>query len=543
MRAFLTARWAPLLATLAVVGYAVTVIGFGLVYRPLHNDEGVTLSVAVRPSALDVLDTAIDQRHGPPLHYLAVHASLALRDDMLGLRLPSALFGILAVSLAYGFGRELLGRSGGAVLALITATIPEVVHLAQFARGYTAMLAASYGSMWLLLLLVRTRRARYVVPYAISALLLVSSHPFGLFALASELTLLVVLGLAPLRRGWRAQRRNLAVLTTALVAGVVAIVLLWRVYSKLQTKYGVGHGGAVVKLGSGEFWRRLGDAWTGSSHVVVWLALAGAALAGLVLLAMRDRRAALILGVWLVQPLVLLSLFTATSSDFAPERHLSFMIPAYAAAIATFVVEIGRRAGRRGPWIAAGVTVLLIGSGAVALGRDVGDFNPDLRDASLAIASGFGPRDVLLSTGGVPEQGVDSRLYGAYAVLEAPGGSPLSDWRDVGKDTGCDLVLRLQHVPDPDGAWVLLRAGDPDALESALTRLGYEHVAAYGPFVIGRVPLRRQTIASAVHWGARTYKAAARANTSVHDFSRLARIYRDARGVAHDPALCRSGQV
>lgn len=201
MRAFLTARWAPLLATLAIVGYAVTVIGFGLVYRPLHNDEGVTLSVAVRPSALDVLDTAIDQRHGPPLHYLAVHASLQLRDDMLGLRLPSALFGILAIGLAYGFGRELLGRSGGAVLALITATIPEVVHLAQFARGYTAMLAASYGSMWLLLLLVRTRRARYVVPYAIAALLLVSAHPFGLFALTSELILLVVLGLAPLRRG------------------------------------------------------------------------------------------------------------------------------------------------------------------------------------------------------------------------------------------------------------------------------------------------------------------------------------------------------
>ena len=540
MRAFLTARWAPLLATLAVVGYAVTVIGFGLVYRPLHNDEGVTLSVAVRPSALDVLDTAIDQRHGPPLHYLAVHASLVLRDDMLGLRLPSALFGILAIGLAYGFGRELLGRSGGAVLALITATIPEVVHLAQFARGYTAMLAASYGSMWLLLLLVRTRRARYVVPYAISALLLVSAHPFGLFALASELILLVVLGLAPLRRGWRAQRRNLIVLTTALAAGVVATVLLWRVYAKLQTKYGVGHGGAVVKLSSGNFWRRIGDAWTGSSHVVVWLALAGAALAGLVLLYLRDRRAALILGVWLVQPLVSLSLLTATSSDFAPERHLSFMIPAYAAAIATFVVELGRRAGRRAPWIAAGVTVLLIGSGAVALGRDVGDFNPDLRNASLAIASSFGPRDVLLSTGGVPEQGADSRLYGAYAVLEAPGGSALSNWRDVGKDTGCDLVLRLEHVPNPAGAWVMLRAGDPDALESALMRLGYEQVAAYGPFVIGRVPLRRQTIASAVHWGAKTYKAAARANTNVHDFSRLARIYRDARGMAHDPELCKS---
>jgi uncharacterized membrane protein len=264
MRAFLTARWAPLTAVIATVAYAVTVIGFGLNYRPLHNDEGVTLSVASRPSAHDVLDVAIDDRHGPPLHYLAVHASLVLRDDMLGLRLPSALFGILAIALAYGFGRELLGRSGGAVLAVLVATIPEVVHLAQFARGYTAMLAASFGSMWLLLLLVRTRRARYLAPYALSALLLVAAHPFGLFALSSEMVLLVVLGLAPLRHGWRSQRRNLIVLSLALGTGLLAMLLLWRVYSQLQPKYGVGQGGAVVDLGSSEFWRRIGDAWTGS---------------------------------------------------------------------------------------------------------------------------------------------------------------------------------------------------------------------------------------------------------------------------------------
>src|SRR6478609_6668463 len=370
MRAFLTARWAPLTAVIATVAYAVTVIGFGLNYRPLHNDEGVTLSVASHPSARDVLDIAIDERHGPPLHYLAVHASLVLRDDMLGLRLPSALFGILAIALAYGFGRELLDRSGGAVLAVLVATIPEVVHLAQFARGYTAMLAASFGSMWLLL---RTRRARYLAPYAVSALLLVAAHPFGLFALASEMVLLVVLGLAPLRHGWRSQRRNLIVLSLALGTRLLAMLLLWRVYSQLQPKYGVGQGGAVVDLGSSEFWRRIGDAWTGSSYVIVWLALAAAALAGLVMLAMRDRRAALILGIWLVQPIVLLSILTATSPDFAPERHLSFMIPAYVAALATFLVEVGRRAGRYGPWLAAPLTLAAITPGVVALSRDVGN--------------------------------------------------------------------------------------------------------------------------------------------------------------------------
>ena len=66
---FLRARWPPLLALAATLAYAVVVIGFGLDFRPLHNDEGVTLGVASRASALDVLRVAVDHRHGPPLHY------------------------------------------------------------------------------------------------------------------------------------------------------------------------------------------------------------------------------------------------------------------------------------------------------------------------------------------------------------------------------------------------------------------------------------------------------------------------------------------
>ena len=194
----------------------------------------------------------------------------------------------------------------------------------------------------------------------------------------------------------------------------------------------------------------------------MWLVLAAAALAGLVMLAMRDRRAALILGVWLVQPMVLLSILTATSRDFAPERHLSFMIPAYVAALATFLVEVGRRAGRYGPWLAALLTLAAITPGVVALSRDVGNFTPDLRHASLYLGSQFGSDDVLLSTGGVPEPGVDARLYGAYAALDASDCDSLARWRDVGQDTGCDLVDASRRPADSGrglGAPALVRRG------------------------------------------------------------------------------------
>jgi hypothetical protein len=274
--------------------------------------------------------------------------------------------------------------------------------------------------------------------------------------------------------------------------------------------------------------------------VIVWLALAAAALAGLVMLAMRDRRAALILGIWLVQPIVLLSILTATSPDFAPERHLSFMIPAYVAALATFLVEVGRRAGRYGPWLAALLTLAAITPGVVALSRDVGNFTPDLRHASLYLGSQFGSDDVLLSTGGVPEPGVDARLYGAYAALDASDSDSLSRWRDVGQDTGCDLVERLGDEPTPAASWVLLRSLDAPHLATGLQAKGFDHVEVFGPFVVARRPLRHQTTVAALSAGIRAYRVAAQLTPATTDFAHLAGDYRSARRYARHPELCPS---
>src|SRR5205085_363505 len=261
------------------------------------------------------------------LHYLLVHAALAWRHDILALRLPSALLGIAAVGLSYGFGRELLGRAGGGVVAVVTASSPVTIHLGQFARGYTAMIAGAYASAWLMLVLVRTGRARWVLPYALAALMLVSAHPFGLFALLSELVIMAGLAAVRLRGGLRSGWRPAAVVAVALVLGGVALPLLRHLYSPLQGKYGVGNGGPVIRLGTHRFWDRLGDAASGSVHIGFAIALGAAALLGLIALGVRNRRAAWFAAVWLVLPIVLLSVLTASSRDFAPERHLSFLLP------------------------------------------------------------------------------------------------------------------------------------------------------------------------------------------------------------------------
>jgi uncharacterized membrane protein len=525
----LRARWPPLVALAATLGYAVLVIGFGLDFRPLHNDEGVTLGVASRASALDVLRVAVDHRHGPPLHYLLVHASLAWRYDILGLRLPSAVLGIVAVAVSYGFGRELVGRAGGAVVAVVTASSPITIHLGQFARGYTAMIAAAYASAWLMLVLIRTGKARWVVPYGITALLLVSAHPFGLFALFSELVLMAIFAAVRLRHGLRSQRRLVAAVVAALVLGGLALLLLRHLYSPLQGKYGVGSGTSVIKLESQRFWERFGDAVSGSSHVGFAIVLAVATALGVVALGFRNRRAAVFAAVWIVLPLALLSVLTASSRDFAPERHLSFLLPGYAVALAGFALELRARVGARfGGLVAAAALAVLLAPGWVADHNELANFNADLRDASLYMADRFGPDDVLATTAGTLSQAEDPRLVGAYAVLAAPGASPLSTWQHAGSVRGCKLVRRIGQRHAPVGTlWLVLSVPDPRPVGQALRTAGAD-VRGFGTLLVASALPRQPTVLSTLLTAHYLFRTAVGADPSAYDVRRMVRLYRHA---------------
>ena len=524
VRALAAERWPALLGGVAVVGYAILVVGFGLDFRPLHHDEAVTLHVAGQPSAGDVLHVAIWDRHGPPLHYLVVHASLDWRHDILGLRLPSALFGILAVGLAYGCGRELMGRTGGAAVAVVTAVTPITIHLAQFARGYTAMIACAYGSLWLMLVLVRTGRLRWAAPFALAALLLVASHPFGLFALASELLLLAGLGGHAVFTRRRGDRRAMAALAAGLVLAAGAFLWLRHLYAPLQSKYGVGKGQAVIDLSSRSFWSDLASHVTGSSVPAYWLVVGAAVVAGIASLAFRDRRVAIVAAVWLLLPLVLLQILTASSEDFAPERHLSFLLPGYALALAGLALELGRLPGR---WRIGGALVLaLLLTPLLVSGRnDLSNFNSDLRDASLGLAADFGPNDVLLTTAGAHGPLEDPRLIGAYASLAAPDDTALAGWKTVDAASRCGLIRRLGQVRYPQRVWVIASTHDPLGVAAALAGVGAA-TSVYGDIVVAAAQPPFTRTRSVLFLGTRLWRQVAAAEPGLHDFRRMARLYR-----------------
>jgi hypothetical protein len=303
---------------------------------------------------------------------------------------------------------------------------------------------------------------------------------------------------------------------------------LRHLYAPLQNKYGVGSGSAVIDLASARFWQRLGDAASGSSHVIYGAALGVATLLGLAALAYRDRRAALLAGVWLALPLVLLSVLTAASNDFAPERHLSFLLPGYAVALAGFAHELRRRTGRRyGAWITAAVMAALLAPGWAADHNELADFNPNLRNASLYLAGHFQDSDALATTAGTLAQGEDPRLMGAYAVLAAPSSASLSKWQHVGSLRGCKLVQRLDQRGSVDRLWLMLSVQQPRRVGSAL-RLAGATVRGFGPFLVISSEPRQPTVLSALSTARYLYRQALLADPTAYDIRRMVRLYRHA---------------
>lgn len=167
------------------------------------------------------LDAHLFNAHGPLFFYLLAAIVPAQPSEFL-VRLPSALFGVALVAVAYLLGRELIGRRAGLLAAALVALSPYALWYSQEAR---------YGSLFMLLAAVSilfTRRfleeggGRAFALYVLSTLLMLFSFMGGVFlVLAQNLWALIVKPAGPIARRW--------ILAQAIV-GVVFIPWLVRAY-------------------------------------------------------------------------------------------------------------------------------------------------------------------------------------------------------------------------------------------------------------------------------------------------------------------------
>lgn len=149
-------------------------------------DEAYSIQFARLPVPQLLAETAASDVH-PPLYYLLLHYWIKLFSDReAGVRLLSALFGILAILMIYLFAALLFNRATALLSALLLALSLFHIEFAQEARMYTLLALLALCSLYFFLKLFAEARAPSIVGYVISTSLLMHTHVYGFFIIIAE---------------------------------------------------------------------------------------------------------------------------------------------------------------------------------------------------------------------------------------------------------------------------------------------------------------------------------------------------------------------
>jgi hypothetical protein len=330
-REALAARW----FALGVGGIALAATAFfqtQLNAWPPHEDETLAIFVG-RDSISGAIHHVTQDRGGAPLHFLIAWIVAHLGLGLDGLRLASAAFAIASLVAAAALVARLTDRRTALVSTALAAGTWLFLFQGLFARMYSLFLLTTTLAALALLRAVETRRLRDWTLWALAILAAVATHPYGVLVLGAH-GLFVVL----------AHRRALRQAVAAFAAVIVAGTPFWLTDLVLAGRFDVGVGGGGAQLGSTEtisryLWWVAGDLAAGWTWILVPVLLVAAV--GLVSMG----REALALTFATVAAPVAAFLLAHLGSTASPQtRHLIFVVPFFAMAVASGLLRLGRRA-------------------------------------------------------------------------------------------------------------------------------------------------------------------------------------------------------
>ena len=354
---------------------------------PPHEDETLALFVG-RDSLPGVVEHVTRDRGGAPLHFLVAWTVAHLGFGLGGLRLASALFALASLPLVALLGLRLAGRRVALVATVLVAPSWLFLFHGVYGRMYSLFLFCSLlCTLALLEALERGGRGRWAL-WVGAALLMVATHPYGILLLGGQAAYVL------------AARRDR--IRAAVVAGVAVLVLgipFWLTDLVLADRFDVGVGGGGEKLGGPAavlryFWRSAGDATAGWWPVTLAVVLAAAV--GLQWLRRPGRTLVLCLVGFTFAAFALAKLGGSASPE---SRHLIFLAPFFAIAVAATVVRIGRRTPTIGVALTVGLVLVEI-AWAWHRTSPLFEWEPDARQAARAeaeswLAATSRPDDVL----------------------------------------------------------------------------------------------------------------------------------------------------
>jgi hypothetical protein len=411
------------------------VLGWFLRTWPPHEDETLALFVG-RSSLPHLLRTVITERGGAPLHFVFAWLVVHLGGGLTALRLVSLIFAVASVPLIALLGARLADPITGLVAAALSSATWVLLFHGVYGRMYSLFLFLSLAcTLSLLRALDRGGRGAWAL-WVATALLTVAAHPYGVLMLGGQGAYVLV-----------ARRDRIR---GAVFAGAAVLVLgipFWLTDLVLAGRFDVGVGGGGAKLGGPGavvryFWRSVGDATAGWWPVAL-LALAAATF-GIVRMR-RDARALVLCSGGVTAAAFLLARLGGSA---APEsRHLIFLLPLFAIAVATAITVLARRYAALAVVATAALVVTQV-AWAWHRTSPLFDWEPDARQAARGEAEAWlartsRPDDVLF--------GYEPLYLGAWERSRSSFPSTVVPRADP------DLALRTlrREAPLGRGVWVL----------------------------------------------------------------------------------------
>ena len=448
---------------------------------PPHEDETLVFFIT-NASLGDMLATVLGERGGAPLHYLLAYLAGLADPGLTSLRLVSVVFAVASVPVVAAIVARLSDRRTALAATLLAATSWITLYHGIYARMYSLFLFTAVLSLLLLLRALEAGSRGRWAAWAAATLALLAAQPYGALVLLAEA---VYVGVVRLRRPL-----SLRTPLVALAAVVVLATPLWRTYSLLASRFDVGLGEGSSELGSpADVVRYLGEAFGDftAGRPAAGVPAALLALLGLVVLARRRPDTAILTGIVVGVPV--LALFAAGSGPGVSleSRHLIFLLPFAAMAVAAGILRVGAAAGRAGPGVVAALLGFVLAS-QVVWGLDrtrwlyTGEpaARSDGRAGAAAWLAARGlPDDVLF--GYEPtylDAWEEGAPYGAVFVPRADARLALDALAEAGEPLG-------------HGVWVLDASDFVDQEQARMTIAdtspGPEfETAAFGPFLVVR---------------------------------------------------------
>jgi hypothetical protein len=487
-RSWLALRW-PYLGIAGVIVAATAFLLHQLMAWPPHEDETLALFIG-RDSLPGVVEHVTRDRGGAPLHFLLAWAVAHLGFGLGGLRFLSAVFAIASLPLVAALGARLADIRVGFVATVVVAPSWLFLFHGVYGRMYSLFLFLSLACLLALLrALDRGGRGAWAL-WVATALLTVAAHPYGVLMLGGQGAYVLV-----------SRRDRIREATLAGVAVLVLGIPFWLTDLVLAGRFDVGVGGGGAKLGGPTavaryFWRSAGDATAG------WWPVSLLAVAAAVVGVTRMRRDARALVVCALGATLAAFLVAKLGSGAAPEsRHLIFLLPLFAIAVATTIVLVGR-------WSVALAVVataaLVVTQVAWAWHRSspLFDWEPDARQAARAEAESWLartslPEDVLFGYDPL-NLGAWERSRSSFPTTVVPRADPT-----------LALHVLCREAPLGRGVWVM----DASERNNIRPRLEIERrlpkpaapyeVRAFGPFLVIRTLKRVVTPRAFLYYSAR----------------------------------------